>query len=152
MLPSSDEYWLSVATGTRTIPLEFQRLIAAWELIVRWHRRELPGDETDRTLLGHLETALPALGLDHDVEWLTAAQRLTRWEILRKSGDVETGETVHVVSTIDWKTIVRALYTVRCNIIKGGKDPGNPTELEFAAHAADATRVIALRLLALATP
>lgn len=58
--------WLGIARGDEPMPPEFQRMIAAWEVVVRWHRVSEPGDLTDTALKAALRRAVPDLGLADD--------------------------------------------------------------------------------------
>jgi len=129
------------------MPQEFQRFIAAWEVVVLWHREQHPNEQTDKSLTRALKTILPTLNLDVSPEWLAAATLLTRWKILKMSGARDTGQRVTIERATDWNAIVDGLYTVRCNILKGGKNPRNANDLMLAGEAAAAATILARRLL-----
>jgi hypothetical protein len=139
--------WKDIARGDKVMPSEFQRFIAAWELIVLWHRSLRPSQKTDASLKRHLEECLPTLDLSTDPEWLKRVARLKEWAVMKMSGAFDTGERIYVQGPEDWHGIVEALYTVRCNLIKGGKQPSNRNDLALTADAGAVALFLSNRLV-----
>lgn len=140
------EDWLQIASGQATMPRGFQRFIAAWELIVIWHRTRRPNATSDAALKKELEKELPALNLGNDIEWLPRIESLVKWKVIRMAGPVETDALVSVSDANDWPGVASTLYTVRCNLLKGGKQPGNPVDVALAEDAAAVAEIVARRL------
>ncbi len=129
------------------MPEPFQRFIAGWELVVAWHREYWPKQTRDAELTAHLVQELPRLGLESNPEWLQRIAALVRWTVEEMSGAQATGRIHTVEGTGDWQGIVDALYTVRCNLLKGGKQPTNHADLALTKTAADVVFVVASKLI-----
>lgn len=149
---SDIEEWLAIARGWQEMPWEFQRMTAAWELVVRWHRVRVPTDRTDARLRSDLSRALPELDLHNDDRWLAAIKSLIDvCPILRMQGNLTTNASWTISSTDDWSGVVEVLYGVRCNLMKAGKSPDADRDRDVCSRSAEVTTVIVEHLLG-ATP
>ena len=147
--------WLEIAAGSACIPDEFQRMIAAWEVIVAWHRHHYPGEQDSdradpsRGLIGRLSAALALLQLQDDDEWKQlTAKLLALCPVTVMKGAVSSKEVRTFTSSSDWRQLVGTLYTVRCNVLKAGKSPLDPRDIKVCAGAAAVTTYAARRLVA----
>lgn len=133
------------------MPLEFQRMIAAWEVVVRWHRVCEPGDRTDAALRAALHRAVPDLGLAGDATWAPAVDSLMALgEVEQVQGLGTTGKTWGVSHPQDWAGIVELLYGVRCNLMKAGKSPESRRDRDVCDRAAAVASIVAQHLIDLA--
>ena len=142
-IPSLDVYsWIDIAAGDSRMPESFQRFIAAWELVVAWHRAEHPTETTDAKLKQRLAQYLPELDLAEDDDWMQAVSGLLPWEVVQMAGGNPTAISRRVAGPTDWVGLVDVLYTIRCNLLKGGKSPSDPRDLALTGVAADVTLLI----------
>jgi hypothetical protein len=121
--------WIAIAEGHREMPWSFQRFIGAWELVVAWHRTHNPNETSDAQLKNRLKSKLADLALGASDEWRTLVEPALPWEIFVMRGPIWTGNSVKVEAPEDISSIVDALYTVRCNLLKAGKSPSNSRDI-----------------------
>ncbi|MFA7297681.1 MAG: hypothetical protein WC211_10955 [Dehalococcoidia bacterium] len=129
--------WLAIANGELTLPSEFQRLIAAWELVEVWRQSDLDrrNIEYPDLFANHLAPHIAATTLQNDVEWLTRLERLRgECPIRQLTGNRERKKTF--AGPDDLQNLLWVLYTVRCNLVHGQKEPASPRDLLVASHAA----------------
>ena len=140
--------WLRIADGDETMPVPFQRFIAAWEVVVAWYRHDFPKNPQDRELLRELKSRLPELGLTANGAWEAALEKLKPlMPVGRMQGGQETDESVDFSGSDDWNGIARVLYTIRCNLLKAGKQPDDQRDLELAESGTAVAAQIARELI-----
>lgn len=139
--------WLRIADGQAKLPAAFQRMMAAWELVETWKRSKnerLVGDFFDR----HLIPAVRDLDLGNDQEWGLRTETLRAdCPVSVMVGGVSTDEIKTFANACDIVNIIGVLYTVRCNLIHGGKTPASRRDLRITTRAAAVTAHFARRLL-----
>ena len=132
------------------MPEQFQRVLGAWEVCCAWARRPDSGvpSRGDRDKAG-LKAALERFTPDESNEdWSAALHGLKNVCPVKIMEGIKEGREVEWSETTDGLT--KLIYTVRCNLVHGSKDPSDRArDLPVTDAAARVLLIVVRRIVSL---
>lgn len=137
------------ASKHRRIPPSYVRFIALWEALCAWSRDVL-NSSNDTDLQKWLTDNLRDWHNHHlsDRDYSRAVHEFSELSPIGIMLGAERTGDVSITDESDFAQVVRATYTVRCNLMKGGKPP-RPTdrEVKVCESASDVLDAVVEHLL-----